>query len=83
MDMMTTIAAFIYIIGHWMGEKVASLIQYTSGVLVPPTIVDTIGILVTLTIFLIMVDIARKIVWTIVIVGWLFVILRIVALMVF
>ncbi len=51
-DILTTVMAFIYTIGHWLGEKIVGLLQYISGVTIPASIVDAIGMLVILTIFL-------------------------------
>lgn len=81
-DMLTVVMAFIYTIGHLIAEKVVLIIQTASGVIIPPTIVDTIGLLIVLTIFLSLADIAKKIVWTIVVLGWILIILRIVLLMI-
>ena len=81
-DMLTVMMTFIYTIGHLIAEKVVLIIQTTSGVVIPPTIVDTIGLLIVLTIFLSLADIAKKIVWAIVVLGWILIILRIVLLMI-
>ena len=81
-DMLTVMMTFIYTIGHLIAEKVVLIIQTTSGVIIPSTIVDTIGLLIVLTIFLSLVDIAKKIVWAIVVLGWILIILRIVLLMI-
>ena len=48
-----------------------------SGVILPNAITDTIGMLVMLTIFLAAVDIAKKVVWTIVTIGWILILIRI------
>lgn len=81
-DMLTVIMTFIYTIGHWIAEKVVLIIQAISGVIIPSTIVDAIGLLIVLTIFLSLADIAKKIVWTIVVLGWILIIIRIVLLMI-
>jgi len=59
-DILTTVMAFIYTIGHWLGEKIVELIQSISGVVIPVTIVDAIGLLVILTIFLAIAEVAKK-----------------------
>ena len=81
-DTLTMIMAFIYTIGHWIAEKVVWIIQSISGVMMPPIIVDTIGLLIVLTIFLSLADIAKKIVWMIIALGWVLIILRIMLLMI-
>lgn len=81
-DMLTIIMTFMYTIGHWIAEKVVWIIQAISGVVMPPTIVDTIGLLIVLTIFLSLAEIAKKIVWMIMVLGWVLIIVRIVLLMI-
>lgn len=63
-DVLTLVMTFIYTIGHWIAEKVVWIIVAITGVDIPPTIVDTIGLLIVLTIFLSLADIAKKIVWS-------------------
>lgn len=80
-DILTYVFTFIYTIGYLIGEKVVMIIQTISGVNVPNEITNTIGLLTILTIFLSLADIAKKIVWMIVIIGWVLIILRIIMLM--
>lgn len=81
-DILTLIFGFIYTIGYFIGDKVVWIIESVSGVDVPNEITNTIGMLTILTIFLSLADIAKKIVWTIVAIGWVLIILRIVMLMI-
>ncbi len=81
-DILTTVMAFIYTIGHWLGEKIVGLLQYISGVTIPASIVDAIGMLVILTIFLGIAEVAKKAIWIIVAVGWVLIILRIAMLII-
>ncbi len=81
-DILTNVLAFIYTIGHWIGEKIVDLIQYVSGVIIPQAIVDAIGMLVILTIFLAIAEVAKKAIWIVVAVGWVLIIVRIVILMI-
>jgi len=76
------ILTFIYTIGHWIGEKIVGLIQYISGVSIPVSLVDAIGMLVVLTIFLAITEVAKKAIWIIVAVGWVLIIIRILILMI-
>ena len=80
-DILTTVMAFIYTLGHWLGEMIVGLIQSISGIMIPSTIVDAIGLLVILTIFLAIAEVAKKAIWIIVAVGWVLIILRIAILM--
>jgi hypothetical protein len=81
-DILTTVMAFIYTIGHWIGEKIVDLLQSLTGVKLPVEIVDAIGLLVILTISLAIAEVAKKAIWVIVIVGWVLIILRIAMLMI-
>lgn len=81
-DILTTVMAFIYTIGHGIGGIIAGFIQSFSGVAVPQTIVDAIGLLVILTIFLGIAEVAKKAIWIVVAVGWVLIILRIAILMI-
>ncbi|VVB93264.1 Uncharacterised protein [uncultured archaeon] len=81
-DLLTTVMAFIYTIGHWISEKIVGLVQSISGVLIPQTIVDAIGMLVILTIFLAIAEVAKKAIWIVVAVGWVLIIIRILILMI-
>ncbi len=80
-DILTNVMAFIYTIGHWIGEKIVGLIQSVSGVIIPQSIVDAIGMLVILTIFLGIAEVAKKAIWIVVAIGWLLIIVRILILM--
>ena len=81
-DILTILMTFIYTIGHLIAEKVVLIIVEISGVAIPPTIVDTIGLLIVLTIFLSLAEVAKKIVWIIIMLGWILIILRIALLMI-
>ncbi|CAG0992497.1 MAG: hypothetical protein OIN90_08635 [Candidatus Methanoperedens sp.] len=76
------VLSFIYTIGHWIGQKIVELIQFISGILLPQSIVDAIGMLVILTIFLAIAEVAKKAIWIVVALGWVFIIIRILMLMI-
>ncbi len=80
-DLLTSVMAFIYTIGHWIGGKIVGLIQSVSGVIIPQSIVDAIGMLVILTIFLGIAEVAKKAIWIVVAIGWVLIIVRILILM--
>ncbi len=81
-DILTVLMAFIYTIGHWLGEKIVDMLQFISGVTIPGSIVDAIGMLVILTIFLGIAEVAKKAIWIIVAIGWVLIILRIAMLII-
>lgn len=61
----------LYTVAHWIGEQIVHLI----GFIIPQAellnqIVDPIGLLAILTILLLVAQVARKIVWIIVSIGW-------------
>ena len=80
--LLENVLSFIYTIGHWIGAKIVELIQYISGIIIPPTIVDAIGMLVILTIFLGIAEIAKKAIWIVVAIGWVFIIIQLLMLMI-
>lgn len=77
MEISTIIFSPIYAIGNIVGGIVATLIQMVSGVVLPSTIIDTIGLLTMVTLLLSLADIAKKIAWGIVIICWALVVMRI------
>ena len=81
-DILTTVMAFIYTIGHWIGERIVDLLQSLTGVNISVEIVDAIGVLVILTIFLAIAEVAKKAIWVIVAVGWVLIVLRIAILII-
>ena len=74
--------SFRYTIGHWIGEKIVELIQFISGIILPQSIVDAVGMLVILTIFLAIAEVAKKAIWIVVALGWVFIVIRILMLMI-
>ncbi|CAG0952364.1 MAG: hypothetical protein OIN86_17675 [Candidatus Methanoperedens sp.] len=76
------VLSFIYTIGHWIGEKIVELIQFISGIILPQSLVDAIGMLVILTIFLAIAEVAKKAIWIVVALGWVFIVIRILMLMI-
>ena len=77
MEISTIIFSPIYAIGHMVGVIVATLIQMLSGVVLPGTTVDTIGLLTIVTVLLSIAEIAKKIAWGIVTICWAFVMIKI------
>lgn len=82
-DILTQVFAFIYSIAHYIGLGIVKLIQYILPMLKElETLADPIGFLAILTIFIIVVSIARKIAWIIVIIGWILILLRIILMII-
>lgn len=77
-DLLTQLFAFIYSLAHYIGLGIVKLIQYILPMLKElETLADPIGFLTILTLFIVIVSIAKKIAWIIVIVGWILIIIRI------
>lgn len=81
-NILESILTFIYTVGHWIGQKIVELLQYISGITFGQEIVEAIGMLVILTIFLGIAEVAKKAIWVIVAVGWVLIIIRILMLMI-
>jgi hypothetical protein len=81
-NILENLLTFIYTLGHWLGEKIVELIQYISGITLGQEIVDAIGMLVILTIFLAIAEVAKKAIWIVVAIGWVLIIIRILMMMI-
>lgn len=81
-NILENLLTFIYTLGHWLGEKIVELIQYISGITLGQEIVDAIGMLVILTIFLAIAEVAKKAIWIVVAIGWVLIIVRILMIMI-
>jgi hypothetical protein len=71
------VLAFIYTSAHWLGGIIVNLLEHIVPLQSPEKLVDPIGYLALLTVFLIVAEVAKKITWLIVIVGWVLIIVRI------
>ena len=81
-NILENLLTFIYTLGHWLGEKIVELIQYISGIKLGQEIVDAIGMLVILTIFLAIAEVAKKAIWVVVAIGWVLIIILILMIMI-
>lgn len=74
------ILAFIYTIAHGIGQLVVRAIQLVlpDEATLLNSLIDPIGVLALLTIFLAVAEVAKKITWIIVVVGWALIVIRIV-----
>jgi len=81
-SILENLLTFIYTLGHWLGEKIVELIQYISGIQLGQEIVDAIGMLVILTIFLGIAEVAKKAIWIVVAIGWILIFVRILMIMI-
>lgn len=78
-EIIDQLLAFIYSLGHLIGEGIVRLLNtILPSMTVPSELVDPIGLLAILTIFLAVASIAKKLVWIVVIAGWVLIIVRLI-----
>jgi hypothetical protein len=81
-EVLTKILQFIHTIASWIGGLIASVIHsILPSVTIPDDLVQAIGLMAILTIFLLIMQIAKKLTWIVVVVGWMLIIARIVMIM--
>jgi len=76
------ILTFLYFIAHQAGLVIIKLIQYiVPSAKFPESVIDALGLLIILTLFMFLVSVAKKIAWVIVCVGWVLLLIRILIIM--
>ena len=82
-EIVDQILAFIYSLGHLIGQGVINLVvTILPSMQFPDELVDPIGLLAILTIFLAVATVAKKLVWITVIVGWALILVRLILVIV-
>ncbi len=80
-EVLNQFLTFLYAAANWFGQLVVGLIQLILGDAIPETtfdgLVDPIGFLILLTIFLALAEVAKKIAWLVVVVGWILILVRV------
>ncbi|MCX7972970.1 MAG: hypothetical protein N3B16_00515 [Candidatus Aminicenantes bacterium] len=72
------ILTFVYFLAHQIGIGIFKLINLIlPSAKLPADLVDPIGFLAFLTIFLLLFKLAKKIAWIIIIMGWVLIVIRI------
>jgi len=72
------VLTFIYFLGHQAGLGIIKLIQYIApDAKFPENVIDALGLLVIVTVFMFLVSVAKKVAWVIVGVGWILLLIRI------
>jgi hypothetical protein len=70
--------AFIYKLAHFLGQLLVGLIRPALAPNeIPQQLVDPIGFLALLTLFLALAEVARRLAWIIVLVGWILIVTRV------
>ncbi|MEA3238656.1 MAG: hypothetical protein U9Q94_02610 [Candidatus Bipolaricaulota bacterium] len=82
-EIVDQILTFIYSLGHLIGQGVVKLVvAVLPSLQFPSDLVDPIGLLAILTIFLAVAAVAKKLVWIVVIVGWALILVRLILVIV-
>jgi hypothetical protein len=77
-EILSGLLTYLYSIAHYVGMFVVYLLgRVLPAARVPADLVDPIGYLALLTAFLILVQVAKKIAWILVVVAWVLIIVRI------
>jgi hypothetical protein len=77
-EILSGILTFLYSLAHYVGMLVVYLLtQVLPAAKVPGDLVDPIGYLAILTAFLILVQVAKKIAWIVVVLAWVLIAVRI------
>jgi hypothetical protein len=77
-EILSVVLTFLYSIAHYVGMLAVYLLgRVLPTARVPTDLIDPIGYLVLLTAFLILVQVARKLAWIIVLIGWILILVRI------
>jgi hypothetical protein len=75
----TDLLQFIHTLAHAAGNGIVNLVQrIVPQAKIPVDLVDPIGFLAVLTVFVLLTGLARKIAWIIVIAGWVLIGVRVV-----
>jgi hypothetical protein len=78
-DVINQLLSFIYSLGHLIGQGIVQLLHTILPTMpVPTELVDPIGLLAILTLFLAIASIAKKLVWIVVIAGWVLILIRLI-----
>jgi hypothetical protein len=78
-DILSALLTFLYSIAHYVGMLVVYLLgRILPATKVPSDLVDPLGYLALLTAFLILVQVAKKVAWIIVLAGWILIFVRII-----
>jgi hypothetical protein len=82
-EILTKILQFLHTIASWIGGLIATVIHsILPSVTIPDDLVEAIGLMAILTIFLLVMQIAKKLTWIVVVVGWVLIVARIVMIMI-
>jgi hypothetical protein len=82
-EILAKILQFLHTIANWIGGLIAAVIHSVlPSVTIPDDLVQAIGLMAILTIFLVIMQIAKKLTWIVVVAGWVLILARIVMIVV-
>ncbi len=67
---------FLFTLAQWLGQLVTYILDLVLPIQVPANLTSPIGFLALLTVFLLLTEIAKKIAWIILLVGWVLIVAR-------
>jgi len=80
-EFLDQVFTFLYTIAHWAGQLVVDLVATILGDTMPSGLfdglIDPLGFLIILTILLAAAEVAKRIVWLVVVAGWLLIAIRV------
>jgi hypothetical protein len=77
-EILSAVLTYLYSLAHYVGLLVVYLLgRVLPTASVPPDLVDPIGYLALLTVFLVVVQVAKKVAWILVVAGWVLIVVRI------
>lgn len=68
---------FLYALAHWAGQLVARGVEFIVGYAMPEDLIDPLGFMILVTLFLVVAEVAKRLAWLVVIVGWVLILVRI------
>lgn len=77
-EFLDQLLTFFYTLAHWFGAIVAEVVSAVLKYEIPADLIDPLGFLILITIFLAVTEVAKRLAWFVVIVGWVLILLRIV-----
>jgi uncharacterized membrane protein YecN with MAPEG domain len=76
-EIVNAVLIFLYSLAHYVGMLVVYLLgRVLPTAKVPTDLIDPIGYLAILTVFLILVQVAKKVAWIVVVAGWVLIVIR-------
>jgi len=76
-ELLDQVLTFLYSLAHWAGQLIARVVEFIVGRPLPADLIDPLGFLILLTVFLILIEVAKKLAWLVIIVGWVLILVRI------